>query len=119
MAGRAYQSVVIYGGSFDPPHRAHVALPPMVRDALGFEAVAYVPAGRPPHKLDREQTPSVQWLGLLQRSPTAPPLQVQPAPALSWAQRASAQSASSPESHGVPTAPSLHVPTEPVPLLRQ
>jgi hypothetical protein len=46
--------------------------------------------------LDREQTLSVQWLGLLQRSPSAPPLQVQPAPAPSWAQRPLLQSVSSP-----------------------
>jgi hypothetical protein len=55
------------------------------------------------------QTLAVQCSGLLQRSPTAPPLQLQPAPAESCAQRPSSQSESSPESHGVPTAPVVHL----------
>ena len=42
--------LIVYGGSFDPPHRAHVRLPRSVRKRLGAEALIYVPAGAPPHK---------------------------------------------------------------------
>lgn len=48
-------SVLLYGGSFDPPHVAHVELAVAARDALQREAGAglwlvYVPAARSPHK---------------------------------------------------------------------
>jgi len=46
MSGR----VIIYGGSFDPPHRAHVELPRRVRELLDADTVVYVPVGVPPHK---------------------------------------------------------------------
>lgn len=42
--------VIIYGGSFDPPHRAHVELPRLVREKLDADAVIYIPVGVPPHK---------------------------------------------------------------------
>lgn len=48
--------VVLVGGTFDPPHRAHVELPARVRDVLeGGSAGAwlvYVPAARSPFKTD-------------------------------------------------------------------
>jgi len=50
------QHIIIYGGSFDPPHVAHVQLPLAVREAVGADVVAYVPAARAPHKLDMVQT---------------------------------------------------------------
>ena len=28
---------LVYGGSFDPPHNAHLTLPPLVRDAIGAD----------------------------------------------------------------------------------
>lgn len=46
------RQVLVYGGSFDPPHLAHVRLPMLAADALGAEAVVYVPAARSPHKLN-------------------------------------------------------------------
>ncbi|XAL99983.1 nicotinate (nicotinamide) nucleotide adenylyltransferase [Phycisphaeraceae bacterium D3-23] len=51
-----YNSILIFGGSFDPPHVAHTLLPRWVAHQLDIEAVAFIPAGRAPHKLDREQT---------------------------------------------------------------
>lgn len=44
--------VLLFGGTFDPPHRAHVELPSRVRDALfGDEGwLVYVPAARNPLK---------------------------------------------------------------------
>lgn len=43
---------LVFGGTFDPPHRAHVELPAKVREAIGADAIIYVPAARSPHKLD-------------------------------------------------------------------
>ena len=49
--------VVLFGGTFDPPHRGHVELPVRVRDELERRAgcvgegwLVYVPAARSPHK---------------------------------------------------------------------
>lgn len=49
--------VVLIGGTFDPPHRAHVTLPLRARDMLESDAgvegrawVVYIPAARSPHK---------------------------------------------------------------------
>jgi len=35
---------IVFGGSFDPPHRAHVRLPRRAAEAIGAERVLYVPA---------------------------------------------------------------------------
>lgn len=60
-----YDSVLIFGGSFDPPHRAHAALPRLVADAIGAEVVAYLPASRAPHKLDQQQSAPHHRLAML------------------------------------------------------
>lgn len=44
------RSVIVFGGSFDPPHRAHVELPRAVRSAAGADVILYVPAARSPLK---------------------------------------------------------------------
>ncbi len=49
----ALRTVVLFGGSFDPPHRAHAALPDAVRAAQsGVRStwLLYIPAARSPHK---------------------------------------------------------------------
>lgn len=49
---RSARSVLLVGGTFDPPHRAHLDLPRAARDLLlGTGAwLVYVPAARSPHK---------------------------------------------------------------------
>lgn len=52
------RAAIMFGGSFDPPHRAHAALPSVVRSAwaamsgIAEESIwlVYVPAARSPHK---------------------------------------------------------------------
>ncbi len=39
--------VAIFGGSFDPPHNAHVALAQTAREALALDEVRWIPAGQP------------------------------------------------------------------------
>lgn len=42
--------VGIYGGSFNPPHHAHVICAQAARIELGLDEVRLMPAGNPPHR---------------------------------------------------------------------
>lgn len=61
----AYRRLLIFGGSFDPPHTAHVDLPGQVARAIDADVVVYIPAGRAPHKLDKVQTDPAHRLAML------------------------------------------------------
>jgi len=50
--------VAIFGGSFDPVHRAHVALARLALRELALDELCWVPAGQPWQKA-RELTPAV------------------------------------------------------------
>ena len=65
--------ILIFGGSFDPPHRAHVELPELVRQRLGADLLAYVPAAQSPHKRDQAPTPAAHRLEMLRRALTNQP----------------------------------------------
>lgn len=49
---RSIGTIIVFGGSFDPPHREHVDMPRIARDRMfGDRAwLLYVPAARSPHK---------------------------------------------------------------------
>lgn len=49
----------LFGGTFDPPHRAHLELARMARDALSLDEVRWIPAGQPWQK-SRRVTPAAQ-----------------------------------------------------------
>ena len=49
--------VGVFGGSFDPPHNAHVALARTALDALQLDEVRWIPAGAPWQKA-RDMTPA-------------------------------------------------------------
>jgi nicotinate-nucleotide adenylyltransferase len=59
------RQIVLFGGSFDPPHVAHVALPVLAMEAIGADAVAFIPAANAPHKRGRAQTPAAHRLAML------------------------------------------------------
>lgn len=40
----------LFGGTFDPPHRGHIAVATDVADALELDHVLWIPASQPPHK---------------------------------------------------------------------
>lgn len=40
----------MFGGTFSPPHRGHIAAALAFRDALSLDLVTVIPAGQPPHK---------------------------------------------------------------------
>ena len=57
--------LLVFGGTFDPPHVAHVKLPRLVMQAVDADAIAYVPAARQPLKLNRAQTSALHRLAML------------------------------------------------------
>ncbi len=54
----------VFGGTFDPPHLGHLAIAEWARDRLGLDRVIFVPAGTPPHKLDRRRSSSAARLAM-------------------------------------------------------
>ena len=44
-----------FGGSFDPPHRGHIALARLAIERLGLDRVLFAPVGKQPLKHDRPQ----------------------------------------------------------------
>lgn len=62
---RHASKLIIYGGSFDPPHRAHIELPFEAARTIGADGVLFVPAGQPPHKA-RQVTPAEHRLRMLE-----------------------------------------------------
>ena len=49
-------NVAIMGGTFDPPHLAHVSPVEAAKNEFGLDVVWFVPALIPPHKLNRHRT---------------------------------------------------------------
>lgn len=60
-----YKKIIVFGGSFDPPHWGHVKLPMMAMKAVGADAVAYVPSGWQPLKPPEDQTSAHHRLAML------------------------------------------------------
>lgn len=56
--------VGILGGTFDPVHRAHLALAQAALDRLGLAQVLWIPAGRPPHRA-APHTPAADRLAMV------------------------------------------------------
>jgi nicotinate-nucleotide adenylyltransferase len=42
--------IALFGGSFDPPHRGHIAIARAAADAFALDTVLFTPAGRQPLK---------------------------------------------------------------------
>ncbi len=49
--------IAIYGGSFDPFHLGHLIPTVRAAETFQFDAVHFVPAAMPPHKLEQTLTP--------------------------------------------------------------
>ncbi|MDO8347346.1 MAG: nicotinate-nucleotide adenylyltransferase [Rugosibacter sp.] len=62
----------VYGGTFDPPHIAHLRLAIEAREMLGLSEVAFVPAGQPPLRAAPQASP-VQRLAMVERAIAATP----------------------------------------------
>ena len=57
--------VGILGGTFDPVHYGHLVAGEEARCTLGLERVLFVPAARPPHKLEHPVSPPEVRLEML------------------------------------------------------
>ena len=56
----------LFGGSFDPVHYGHLLLAECCREQCRLDAVWFLPAAVPPHKLDRELTPAARRIEMLE-----------------------------------------------------
>jgi nicotinate-nucleotide adenylyltransferase len=56
----------LLGGSFDPPHLAHLALGRLAIQSLALDELRWLPAGAPWQKAGREMTPAAHRLAMLQ-----------------------------------------------------
>jgi nicotinate-nucleotide adenylyltransferase len=56
----------VLGGTFDPVHWGHLAIAESARETLGLSRVLFVPAARPPHKLDRDVTRAEHRVAMLE-----------------------------------------------------
>ncbi len=55
----------IFGGTFDPVHLGHLILAEQCREQARLDRVLFVPAARPPHKLDQSLTPFARRVEML------------------------------------------------------
>ena len=60
------RTVIIFGGTFDPPHRAHLTLPLLAADAIAADHVLFIPAGCNPQKMDRRPTSGRHRIAMLE-----------------------------------------------------
>jgi nicotinate-nucleotide adenylyltransferase len=56
----------IFGGTFDPIHLGHLIVAEQCREQARLDQVLFVPAARPPHKVEHQLTPFVQRVEMLQ-----------------------------------------------------
>ena len=65
--------VGVLGGTFDPPHLAHLVLAAAARRELRLDRVVLAPAGEPWRKADRDVTPARTRLRLVEAAAAALP----------------------------------------------
>ena len=58
----------IMGGTFDPPHVAHLALAAAAREALLLDTVLFIPAGEPWRKAGRAITRAADRLAMVREA---------------------------------------------------
>lgn len=58
--------IVVFGGTFDPPHRAHLTLPFLAAEAIGAKHVLFIPAGCNPQKMENQPTSGDHRIAMLE-----------------------------------------------------
>jgi len=58
-------SVLVFGGSFDPPTLAHIELPALARDRAGLDWLLYIPAAESPGKGSRPTAGGIDRAAML------------------------------------------------------
>jgi len=57
--------IALFGGTFDPPHRGHLAIATAAADRFALDRILFAPAGLQPLKLAAEPTPFPTRLALV------------------------------------------------------
>src|SRR5262252_6534108 len=57
--------IALYGGTFDPVHRGHLAVAERVSDLFEISRMLFVPAKMPPHKVTREVSGPIDRYAML------------------------------------------------------
>jgi nicotinate-nucleotide adenylyltransferase len=60
------RTLLVFGGTFDPPHRAHLTLPFLAAEAIGADHVLFVPAGCNPQKIENQPTSGAHRIAMLE-----------------------------------------------------
>ena len=68
---RPGRRVGLFGGTFDPPHNAHVSVARDVTDALRLDRVLWIPVGEPPHKDAWEPSAASSRLAMVRAAASA------------------------------------------------
>jgi nicotinate-nucleotide adenylyltransferase len=76
MAATRPARIGLLGGSFDPPHRAHLALAQVAMQALALDELRWLPAGAPWQKVGRRLTPAEHRVAMLAALLAGEPKQV-------------------------------------------
>lgn len=63
--------LALFGGTFDPPHRGHLAIATAAADAFQLDSVLFSPAGRQPLKFGQPPTPYLDRLAMTAAACTA------------------------------------------------
>ncbi|MCS3637367.1 nicotinate (nicotinamide) nucleotide adenylyltransferase [Salinibacter ruber] len=61
-------TVGLFGGSFNPPHLAHLVVAEVVRDQFGLDEVWWIPNATPPHKPNDELAAVQHRLAMTERT---------------------------------------------------
>ncbi|MGM0419479.1 MAG: nicotinate-nucleotide adenylyltransferase [Bacillota bacterium] len=65
--------IVIFGGTFDPPHYGHLIMAEAAREQIGSDKVIFLPAGIPPHKSSQNISPAEDRFNMLNLAIAANP----------------------------------------------
>lgn len=68
MSGRDPKRIGLFGGSFDPPHVAHLILAETAREQADLEEIWWIPAAIPPHKQRVRLTDPVDRIEMIRRA---------------------------------------------------
>ncbi len=60
--------IILFGGTFDPPHLGHLIIAEQAREQLGCDYLLLMPAGIPPHKQTGSVSPAEIRLEMLDRA---------------------------------------------------
>lgn len=60
--------ILVFGGSFNPPHLGHFALADHVRNSFRYDKVILVPSFRPPHKMLTDDPGPVHRFDMVQKT---------------------------------------------------